>query len=72
MTLRQLDEFPAEATMVFMQGAPGVGKTTQAKELKKMLEGHGLRVGIFSTDKIFINAENFLRARKSFNQMADV
>ncbi|MDB2565281.1 ATP-binding protein [bacterium] len=57
MTLRQLDELPAEATMVFMRGPPGVGKTTQAEELKKMLEGHGLRVGIFSTDKIFINAD---------------
>ena len=57
MTDLQFTDLPAEATVVFMQGPPGVGKTTQAEQLKKMLEGHSLRVGIFSTDKIFINAD---------------
>jgi len=57
MKLQQFTDLPAEATVVFMQGPPGVGKTTKAEQLKKMLEGQGLRVGIFSTDKIFINAD---------------
>ena len=57
MKLQQFTDLPAEATVLFMQGPPGVGKTTKAEELKKMLEGHNLRVGIFSTDKIFINAD---------------
>ena len=40
MTDLQFTDLPAEATVVFMQGPPGVGKTTQAEQLKKMLEGH--------------------------------
>ena len=38
MTDLQFTDLPAEATVVFMQGPPGVGKTTQAEQLKKMLE----------------------------------
>ena len=53
MTDLQFTELPAEATVVFMQGPPGVGKTTKAEKLKKMLEGPQmrLRVGIFQLTK---------------------
>ena len=45
------------ATCVVMKGAPGCGKSTKAKELKEQLESAGLRVGICSTDSIFMNAK---------------
>ena len=61
---------PRNATLVIMRGEPGSGKSKRAKELKKklekrgipnagipFLEKRGLRVGIFSTDSIFHNAD---------------
>lgn len=56
--LRQLDELPRDAPiMVVMRGAPGQGKSTVAHKLKKNLEEEAdLRVGIFSTDDIFVNS----------------
>jgi hypothetical protein len=57
VTLIQLDELPRDApTLVIIRGCPGQRKTTEANELKKKLEERGLKVGIFSTDDIFNNA----------------
>ena len=59
MTLTPLDELPRNApVLVFMRGAPGQGKTTTANKLKRKIEEElGLKVGIFSTDNIFIDAD---------------
>lgn len=57
MKLQQFMDLPRNATLVIMRGEPGSGKSTRAKELKEKLEEKGLRVGIFSTDNIFYNAD---------------
>lgn len=57
MQLQQFTDLPRNATLVIMRGEPGSGKSTRAKQLKKSLEEKGLRVGIFSTDNIFYNAD---------------
>ena len=57
MQLQQFTDLPRNATLVIMRGEPGSGKSTRAEELKKSLEEKDLRVGIFSTDNIFYNAD---------------
>ena len=57
MQLQQFTDLPRNATLVIMRGEPGSGKSTRAKQLKKSLEEKDLRVGIFSTDNIFYNAD---------------
>jgi hypothetical protein len=57
MKLQQFTDLPRRATLVMMRGEPGSGKSTQAEQMKKRLEEKGLRVGIFSTDNIFYNAD---------------
>lgn len=57
MKLQQFTDLPRAATLVMMRGEPGSGKSTQAEQMKKRLEEKGLRVGIFSTDNIFYNAD---------------
>ena len=47
----------SNATVIVPRGGPGQGKTTSANKLKEELESAGLRVGIFSTDSIFMNAK---------------
>lgn len=57
--LTPLDELPRDAPIiVFTRGAPGQGKTTTANKLKRQIEEEtDLKVGIFSTDNIFIDAD---------------
>ena len=47
----------SNATVIIPRGGQGQGKTTSANKLKEELESAGLRVGIFSTDSIFMNAK---------------
>ncbi len=51
-------DLPRNATLVIMRGEPGSGKSERVEQMKKNLEKKGLRVGIFSTDKIFYNADD--------------
>lgn len=48
----------SNATVIVLRGGQGQGKTTSANKMKEELESAGLRVGIFSTDSIFMNAKN--------------